>query len=51
MREVLLSSYFYQTTLLKLLLSNYFIQATFIKPFQPNLCRHKKFFYSLKLIQ
>ena len=27
------------------------LDATFIKSFQPNLCRHKEFLYSLKLIQ
>ena len=26
------------------------LEAMFIKFFQPNLCRHKEFFYSLKLI-
>ena len=26
------------------------LEATFIKSFQPNLCRHKEFLYSLKLI-
>ena len=26
------------------------LEATFIKSFQPNLCQHKEFLYSLKLI-